>query len=547
LGRPHIVFLHIWAALRLVGSHGERGGKWRKEGGNYNFLHHFFLCIHIQINDDHGETVHQPAIPVFHEIQTQFKITLHLSQLQVIIRAFVSPISHLRPPFLTYHTTQSPSTHLRTSPHRRFSEDLPPPPVDPHQPLSAYVHLPFCKKKCKYCDFPIIAVGMNSNAEKVQDNMSQYIHTLLKEIAATRPLNDQPLQTIFFGGGTPSLISISGLEAIISALDREFGISSSAEISIEADPGTFDRSTLGSYLSLGVTRVSVGAQAFQDELLSICGRAHNVADIYRAIDAIYAAGVPSWSLDLMSGLPNLTVEDWQASIEAVIDASPNHVSVYDLQVEEGTPFAKLYSPGMAPLPEDEDAANMYALASQSLRGASGGGYEHYEVSNYARPGHRCAHNMTYWTGKPFYAFGLGATSYLKYIRYARPKRIGAYTKWVEEEYAVGTERRVPGEEGGKMIPPESKEERLLDMVMLSLRLKDGLDIERMKEEYGSDVKKRVMNALQPHIEEGRAELVEEKKESGKEVRRIVKLTDPEGFLLSNDIISDIFSFIEEKE
>lgn len=515
-----------------------------------DYLHHFFFCMHIQINDDHGETFHQPAIPVFHEIQTQFKITLHLSQLQVTVRAFLPYLISNYPP-LPITLTHLSLTPLRISPHRRFSEDLPPPPVDPHQPLSAYVHLPFCKKKCKYCDFPVIAVGMNSNAEKVQDNMSQYIHTLLKEIAATRPLNDQPLQTVFFGGGTPSLISISGLEAIISALDREFGISSSAEISIEADPGTFDRSTLSSYLSLGITRVSVGAQAFQDELLSTCGRAHDVADIYRAIDAIYAAGVPSWSLDLMSGLPNLTIENWQASVEAVIDASPNHVSVYDLQVEEGTPFAKLYSPGVAPLPEDEDAANMYALASQLLRGAIGGGYEHYEVSNYARPGHRCAHNMTYWTGKPFYAFGLGATSYLKYLRYARPKRIGAYTKWVEEEYAVGTERRVPGEEeGGKNIPPESKEERLLDMVMLSLRLKDGLDVDRLEAEYGSDVKKRVMNALQSHIAEGRAEVVEEKEEKekgGKGVRRIVKLTDPEGFLLSNDIISDIFSYIEEKE
>jgi oxygen-independent coproporphyrinogen-3 oxidase len=214
---------------------------------------------------------------------------------------------------------------------RAAPEAAPAPPWPP--PRSAYVHLPFCKKKCLYCDFPVIAVGSRPGDERVQESMTAYVDALCREVAATRRLNDAaaPLQTLFFGGGTPSLIPPALLERIISAVDRAFGLASDAEVSIEADPGTFTADQLRTYCTLGVTRVSVGVQAFDEELLRVCGRAHGLADAYRAIEAVHAAGMPSWSLDLMSGLPGLTEDGWQRSLAAAVDAAPPHISVYDLQ------------------------------------------------------------------------------------------------------------------------------------------------------------------------------------------------------------------------
>lgn len=190
-----------------------------------------------------------------------------------------------------------------------------------------------------------------------------------------------------------------------------------------------------------------------------------MADAYRAIEAVHAAGPASWSLDVMSGLPQLTEAAWAASLAAALAAGPDHVSTYDLQVEEGTPFGRRYSPGVAPLPADDVAARMYCSASEVLRGA---GYEHYEVSNYARPGHRCAHNMAYWQGRAFYSFGLGSASYLQGRRYSRPKGMRAYREWVAGLAAAAAAGgpRVPGSE----LPPESPDDLLLDTIMLRLRL-----------------------------------------------------------------------------
>lgn len=416
------------------------------------------------------------------------------------------------------------------------------------EPTAAYLHLPFCKKKCLYCDFPVIAVGLRPDAEKVQDNMRSYVDAVLREAAATRRLNGSaPLATVFFGGGTPSLIPPALLEEMLTALDRRFGIALGAEISIEADPGTFDAALLRSYRSLGVSRVSVGVQAFNDELLKTCGRAHDLSDVYKAIEAVYAADVPSWSLDLMSGLPGLTQDAWEHSLEAAIDASPSHVSVYDLQIEEHTPFAKQYRPGVAPLPSDEAAAAMYCTASTVLRAA---GYEHYEVSNYAKPGHRCAHNMTYWEGKPYYAFGMGAASYLEGRRFSRPRRLAAYLKWLEdmETWAAAAPEGnkehgiVPGSE----VAQETPADVLTDTIMLRLRLSDGLDLRQLAASFvdGPDAVGFIIEALKVHEDAGR--VVFEWDDQDREVVK-VRLTDPAGFVMSNDVISDVFAALDEME
>lgn len=472
------------------------------------------------------------------------------------------------------------------------------------EPFSAYVHLPFCKKKCFYCDFPVIAVGMRPDEFKIQDTMTDYIDAICREIAATKRLNDSgPLKTIFFGGGTPALTSPALLEQIFTHLDRSFGISTDAEISIETDPGAFTTSQLRSYQSLGVNRVSVGVQTFNDELLKVCGRAHDVSDVYRAIEAVYATDIKSWSLDLMSGLPGLTESTWEHSLYAALDAAPTHLSVYDLQIEEHTPFARQYRPGVAPLPTEETAAAMYGQASKILRNA---GFEHYEVSNYATTGHRCAHNMVYWEGLPYYAFGMGAASYLEGRRFSRPRKLNAYLKWLKEEmeekvaeggntgssnsstagsHGSGSSGKDKIEKGMPIVPGldtprESVEDRLTDTIMLRLRLADGLDLRKISSEFadGDGIRNVILDSLVEHEQRGHVVFIREgeeaREEKGKENegdsvssddRRHqqqrdmdkrgkgkrsgeiikVKLTDPEGFVQSNDVISDVFVALDE--
>ena len=199
-------------------------------------------------------------------------------------------------------------------------------------PASAYVHLPFCKRRCYYCDFPVSVVGSRPEQPGIQQGMQDYINTLCKEIEATIKVPGPPLQTIFFGGGTPTLVPPNLLQQILSALDAKYGIAKDAEISMESDPGTFDASRLLEYMSLGVNRFSMGVQCFQQNLLELCGRSHSLSDVYQAIDEIHQAGVQNWSLDLISGLPQLTSKDWQQSLRNAISANPAHISVYDLQV-----------------------------------------------------------------------------------------------------------------------------------------------------------------------------------------------------------------------
>lgn len=233
-------------------------------------------------------------------------------------------------------------------------------PLHKLPPKSAYVHLPFCRKRCHYCDFPIIALG-SSSAPEEDPRILNYIQTVCREIKAT-PLNSNAnprLETVFFGGGTPSLVPPKLVSLVLETLSSKFGVSSGAEMSMEMDPGTFDRGKLKELMELGVNRVSLGVQAFQDDLLKACGRAHGVKEVYEAIDIVKACGVENWSMDLISSLPHQTPEMWEESLKLTIHAQPTHVSVYDLQVEKDTKFGVLYTPGEFPLPSEDLSAEFY--------------------------------------------------------------------------------------------------------------------------------------------------------------------------------------------
>jgi oxygen-independent coproporphyrinogen-3 oxidase len=330
----------------------------------------------------------------------------------------------------------------------------------------------------------------------------------------------QSLQTIFFGGGTPSLLSVEHLEKILQALNKHFGIAAGAEISIEIDPATFDRAKLEGFDRAGITRVSLGVQAFQDELLKICGRTHLRQDIYSAVELIQQIGFTNVSLDLISGLPQQTLLQWQESLQAAIDLDPQHISCYDLVLEPVTAFGKQYQPGEKPLPDDETTAQMYKLAQQMLTAA---GYEHYEISNYAKPGFQCRHNRVYWENKSFYGFGMGAASFVDGKRFTRPRTRSQYYEWVEKGCTID-------------VPELSREDELLETLMLGLRLAEGISLKQISQQFGEEIVEKILTCLQLYQRQGWIELFTKDNPNSERMR----LSDPEGFLFSNTILATLF-------
>jgi oxygen-independent coproporphyrinogen-3 oxidase len=364
--------------------------------------------------------------------------------------------------------------------------------------------------------------------------ISQYVEALCQEIAIT-PALGQPLKTVFFGGGTPSLLSVCQLAQILEVLERQFGISASAEISIEMDPGTFDLNQLQGYRATGVNRVSLGVQAFQPELLQVCGRSHTVLDIWAAVEMIRKVQLPDFSLDLISGLPHQTLEQWQATLEAAVAIAPTHISIYDLQIEPGTAFGRYYQPGVQPLPTDDTTVQMYRQGRQVLTTA---GYEHYEISNYAQPGHQCRHNRVYWENRPYYGFGMGAASYVQGQRFTRPRKTREYYSWVEQ---------LIGARGVINYPQTPPAEVLLETLMLGLRLAEGVSLSTIAEQFGEETLDVIWRCLQPYYRQGWVEVVGTGErvvmsDAGKlTAQGQLRLSDPEGFLFSNVVLADLFS------
>ena len=405
-------------------------------------------------------------------------------------------------------------------------------------PSSAYVHIPFCRRRCYYCDFPISVVGDKATGS-TSGTIAQYVEVLSQEIKTT-PAPIRSLQTVFFGGGTPSLLSVEQLGRILDTLNQHFGISADAEISMEMDPGTFSMEQLKGYQDAGVNRVSLGVQAFQDELLSVCGRSHNAIDIFAAIALLRQVEIPDISLDLISGLPHQTLEQWQESLEIAVNLAPTHISSYDLIVEPVTPFGRQYAPGAKPLPTDDTAAKMYELAQEILTSA---GYEHYEISNYALPGHQCRHNRVYWQNRPYYGFGMGAASYVQGCRFTRPRTRREYYAWVQQLI----------EAGGVVDCPETPEaEILLETLMLGLRLAEGLSLSALIQQFGEKTLEQIWIALQPHYRQGWVEVVGHHQavielQNSQRLPTVgrLRLSDPEGFLFSNTVLADLFSKLSE--
>ena len=386
--------------------------------------------------------------------------------------------------------------------------------------FSAYIHIPFCRRRCYYCDFPITVLGGKATAN-TSVWIKEYIDVLCQEIFITSNIGNGLLQTVFFGGGTPSLLPVAELGRILDTLARHFGIAKDAEISLEIDPGTFTLQKLKGYQNLGINRVSVGVQAFQDRLLQVCGRTHSVSDTFHAIDLIHQVDMSNWSMDLISGLPHQTLTDWEFSLKGAINLKPKHLSCYDLVLEPLTAFGKKYQGGENPLPPDEVSANMYRLASKMLQDA---GFLHYEISNYAQGGYQCRHNQVYWNNQPYYGFGMGAASYMHRLRFTRPRKRKEYFAWVEELAKTG---------GKFELRSENNTDVLLETLMLGLRLGEGVSLRKIGRQFGDEVVKQIVTCVTPYLDLGWVVWSEN--------RDYLKLTDPEGFLYSNVVLSALFA------
>lgn len=379
--------------------------------------------------------------------------------------------------------------------------------------------------------------------------MVNYVQLLCREINATKAEDKTypPLETVFFGGGTPSLVPPKLVSSILEMLRLKFGMSSDAEISMEMDPGTFHANKMKEMMELGVNRVSLGVQAFQEELLKSCGRAHGLKEVYEAIEIVGSCGVENWSMDLISSLPHQTPEMWEESLRLTVEARPPHVSVYDLQVEQGTKFGTLYTPGEFPLPSETRAAEFYIMASRMLSDA---GYEHYEISSYGKSGYHCKHNLTYWKNKPFYGFGLGSASHVGGVRFSRPKKMKEYNGYVENL------------ENGLVDCGESNhidaKDMATDVVMLSLRTSRGLDLKSFGATYGSSLVLSLCEVYKPYVESGHVVFLDEQRRAitvdefnalqlnEEEIVKslaYIRLSDPDGFLLSNELISLAFAVV----
>lgn len=282
---------------------------------------------------------------------------------------------------------------------------------------AAYVHIPFCSAVCPYCDFAVVAG---------QDHLARrYVDAVLAEITASSPW--RPLDGVYFGGGTPSHVDPGLLAEILDALSSRHGLASDAEVTLEANPEDFGRDRAGSLVRLGFNRVSFGAQSFDGSVLASLGRRHGPSEITGAVMAARDAGFGSISVDLIYGTPGESDESWTATLDRAVSLDTDHVSCYALTVEMGTPLGREVREG-APAPDPDAQADRYTTAGTTLGAA---GLHHYEVSNWARPGHECRYNMTVWAQGEYLAFGNGAHGFRDGVRFHNHRRLEAYIDRVE--------------------------------------------------------------------------------------------------------------------
>ncbi|MBI4187915.1 MAG: radical SAM family heme chaperone HemW [Chloroflexi bacterium] len=367
--------------------------------------------------------------------------------------------------------------------------------------IALYIHIPFCRRKCNYCSF----VSYQCREAEI----SSYVNALKNELA--RRAGGKLVRSIYLGGGTPSLLTDRQVEDILASVGSLFTVDKTAEVTMEANPGTVDTTYLTNIRALGVNRLSLGIQSLDDKELALLGRIHTYA---QAIDAVLSArnsDFTNLNLDLIYGFPSQTQSDWQKTLDKVIEIAPEHLSLYGLSLEPDTPMWRAIKEHRLPDIDPDVSADQYELAEDLL---TAHGYHHYEISNWAKPGQECRHNLTYWQNRPYLGAGVAAHSYLERHRLANTKSL--------DKYLAAFSNNLP--------PPLDLDEtinqelELAETVILGLRLNQGIYLDDIRNRFGIDLLTRYGQQVAEMVDAGLLE----------QSNGHIKLT-PRGRLLSNEV------------
>ncbi|MCB8926324.1 MAG: radical SAM family heme chaperone HemW [Ardenticatenaceae bacterium] len=339
--------------------------------------------------------------------------------------------------------------------------------------LSLYLHIPFCKHRCAYCDF--------NTYTSLLDLRETYADALVMEMAQVTGGVRRPVHTIFFGGGTPSLMSPASLERILAGVRAHFDLAADAEVTMEANPGTVDLDYLTAVHQAGINRISFGVQSVVASELALLEREHDFGTVVDAVAMARQVGLDNFNLDLIYGVPGQTLKSWEQSVRTVLDLDPTHLSLYCLTIEPGTPMQRWLLNGRIQPPDPDLAADQYELACTLLAEHD---YDHYEISNWAKPGKECEHNLTYWRNGEYLGLGAGAHGHAAGVRYQIVKQPRVYLRRLEEAAAPG----YPLSTAVAASHPVSRAEAISDTMMTQLRLlNEGLDLAAFEAKFGQSV------------------------------------------------------------
>lgn len=328
--------------------------------------------------------------------------------------------------------------------------------------LGLYFHIPYCLHKCGYCDF-------NSHPINYGE-IDGYLRALLRETEhRAQAAAGRKVTTIFLGGGTPTTLPVASLQKILEKCHQCFAIGSDAEITLETNPATIHRDELKSLRRAGFNRISIGAQSFIQRELSLLERVHGVEEIQHTVDRARQAGFDNLSLDLMFALPGQTAADWEYSLAQALANTPEHISTYNLTIEPGTTFHKQYSRGELKMPAEDDQLNLYKMSIKTLKAA---GYRHYEISNFAKPGKECRHNLNYWENGEYLGLGAGASSFFNGARF---KNCLSPSRYIRE-----AESRGNAVEFSERLEPEKA---MGETMMLGLRMLKGISLKQFEKRF----------------------------------------------------------------
>ncbi|WP_195467117.1 MULTISPECIES: radical SAM family heme chaperone HemW [Clostridium] len=368
--------------------------------------------------------------------------------------------------------------------------------------VSLYIHIPFCKQRCFYCDFPTFA-----GKERFRED---YVEALIKEIEDK--CSNYLIKTIFIGGGTPSYLEEKELEKLLIAVSK-LNLSDKLEYSIECNPGTVNEDKLKIMKKYGINRISFGLQSCNNQLLKKIGRIHTFKEFLENYNLARKIGFNNINIDLMYGLPNLTIQDWKDTLEKISELRPEHISAYSLIIEEGTAFYKLYEKDKLELPSEDDERVMDKLTKDILKS---NGYHQYEISNFALPGKECEHNKVYWSLEEYIGVGSASSSYIDGYRLVNTSNINDYIEKINNNISVVIDKY-----------ENTIEDEMEEFVFMGLRMVSGIDLLKFKKKFGVDINSIYKEVIEKNIKDGLL-VVEENK----------MFLTAKGMELSNSVMSD---------